>query len=172
MTRGQTTIDFAVATSVFLITVAFVVAFVPGLLQPFTTGPQEELSTVDRAATTLSMDLLSDPETPYVLNATCTEAFFNDTTACGFAGSNTAGQRIGIDDRQRINVRLVGDVDGDDTSNPLCVTTSGRVAEEPGASCRTRLVAGDSVPSEGADVIGRRAVFLDGHTVAMLVRMW
>ena len=35
MSRGQTTLDFAIGVSVFLIVVAFVLAFVPGMVQPF-----------------------------------------------------------------------------------------------------------------------------------------
>ncbi|MFB6123757.1 MAG: hypothetical protein ABEJ78_09905 [Haloferacaceae archaeon] len=171
--RAQTTIDYAIGTSVFLVTVAFVVAFVPGILQPFTGGTQEEVATVDRAAATLAQDLLGSPETPYLLNETCTEAFFNGTTACGFDGGLSVRERLGLDERQRINVRIVGqDTDGDGSRDLLCRTSAGRVVEVPGASCRTRFVAGDTVPSEGADVVGRRAVYVDGRDAFVLVRMW
>jgi hypothetical protein len=171
--RGQTTIDFAIGTSVFLLTVAFAVAFVPGILQPFTGGAQEEMATVDRAAATLAADLLGGPEQPYLLNETCTEAFFNDTSACGFDGSHSVRERLGLDDRQRINVRIVGeDTDGDGTADVLCRTADGNVTESPGASCQTTFVAGESVPGEGADVVGRRAVYIEGQDASVLVRMW
>ena len=83
--RAQTTIDFAIGIGLFLLVVAFVVAFVPTIFTPFqsTQGPQ----TADRIATSLSTDRLGDPSNPYVLNATCTDGFFDQLNGGGPAPS-------------------------------------------------------------------------------------
>jgi quinol-cytochrome oxidoreductase complex cytochrome b subunit len=47
---GQTTLDFAVGVSVFRIVVAFVLAFVPTMLQPFDGSSQGETALTDRLA--------------------------------------------------------------------------------------------------------------------------
>jgi hypothetical protein len=75
--RGQTTLDFAVGVSVFLIVVAFVLAFVPTMLQPFDGSSQEETALADRLAEQLSTGLLVEDVTrPYQLDRECTVIFF------------------------------------------------------------------------------------------------
>lgn len=75
--RGQTTIDFAIGISIFLLVVAFVIAFIPGLLQPFTESETENTVTANRVANTLSEGMLGDVEEPYILDKSCTIAFFS-----------------------------------------------------------------------------------------------
>jgi hypothetical protein len=75
--RGQTTLDFAVGVSIFLVVVAFVVAFVPTMLQPFEGSAQEETAAADRIADDLSTDVLvADVADPHVLDRGCVVAFF------------------------------------------------------------------------------------------------
>lgn len=76
--RGQTTLDFAIGISVFLITVAFVLAFIPGMLQPFTGGLEEETVAVNRVADSLSQGMLGDPAEPNTLDRECTVIFFEN----------------------------------------------------------------------------------------------
>jgi len=74
--RGQTTLDFAVGVSVFLLTAIFVLTFVPGMLEPFEEGTQEEISAADRIATELVEGTLASPDRPNLLDRECTVIFF------------------------------------------------------------------------------------------------
>lgn len=79
--RGQTALDFAVAMGVFLIALAFVLAFIPSMFAPFfDTGGGNELR-ADRAAATLVEDeLVVEPGTQALLSATKVENFFDGCT--------------------------------------------------------------------------------------------
>ncbi|PSQ10682.1 hypothetical protein BRC93_08575 [Halobacteriales archaeon QS_5_70_15] len=74
--RGQTTLDFALGVSVFLLTAIFVLTFVPGMLEPFEESTQEELSAADRIATDLIEETLASPDRPHLLDRECTVIFF------------------------------------------------------------------------------------------------
>ena len=157
--RGQTTIDFAIGVGLFLLVVAFVVAFVPTIFTPFqsTEGPQ----TADRIATSLSTDRLGDPSEPHVLNGTCTDGFFGQLhggapapTGCQFnTSATTTGGMFGLDRTRDLNVTVE--------------YTNGSVVERG-----TRLAAGPA-PSETTSVTAAtRVVSLDGHPRRLVVRTW
>ncbi|WP_254832168.1 DUF7287 family protein [Haloglomus salinum] len=74
--RGQTTLDFAVGMSLFLISVAFVISFTPNLIQPFADSGTEDTIIANRVASQLVEGTLADPGKPYVLDKACTVAFF------------------------------------------------------------------------------------------------
>jgi phosphohistidine swiveling domain-containing protein len=74
--RGQTTLDFAVGMSLFLISVAFVISFTPNLIQPFADSGTEDTIIANRVASQLVEGTLADPGKPYVLDKACTMAFF------------------------------------------------------------------------------------------------
>lgn len=75
--RAQTTLDFAIGASVFLVVTAFVLAFVPGMVQPFQASTQQETAAADRLAEQLAAGMLAeDVETPYVLDRGCVATFF------------------------------------------------------------------------------------------------
>ncbi len=78
--RGQTTLDFFVGVSVFLVTVGLVLTFVPGMLDPFAGGREVNALAADRAATELTTDVLGNPRDPYALNETRVSAFFDPST--------------------------------------------------------------------------------------------
>ncbi|MFB6252626.1 MAG: hypothetical protein ABEI27_13260 [Halobellus sp.] len=158
--RAQTTIDFAIGISLFLVVVAAVVAFVPAIFAPFesTDGPQ----TADRIATSLSTDRLGDPAEPYALNETCTNAFFiqldNGTNApatCQFdvtADATTA--LFGLPGTRDVNVSIR--------------TLDGAPANRPGGE----YVAGPPVSEANAVNAAQRIVRFDGETYRLLVRVW
>jgi hypothetical protein len=76
--RGQTTQDFAVGISVFLLTVGFVFGFLPTLLSPFGSPVGDDITAKsDRVAGTMISDLTVDGE-PRTLNATQLEAFISN----------------------------------------------------------------------------------------------
>jgi hypothetical protein len=185
--RGQTTLDFAIGISVFLITAMFVFAFVPGVLQPFTQGAQEETVVADRVASQLAKGSLAKSEVPYVLAADCTTEFFRtDTTGlpvpddrCRFnqdtdLSNSDVGlpDRIGLTDRQRVNVTISGDVGNGEEH--LCLDTSnGEVVGKSSGNCDVRFAIGDAPPEGSTSVISsRRAVAVDGYDATLIVKVW
>lgn len=90
--RAQTQLDFAVGVGVFLVVTAFVLSFVPGMLEPFEGSNQEETVAANRVADQVVGGMLGSPDEPYVLDRECTIVFFEDDTA------NTDGNGDGFDD--------------------------------------------------------------------------
>ncbi|GAB6862343.1 hypothetical protein ACFR97_07335 [Haloplanus litoreus] len=174
--RGQTTIDFAIGTSVFLLTVAFVVAFVPGIFQPFADGPQEELAGVDRIADTIVYDLLDGGGDTTALDRECTIALFNDTdtdTGCAFDDAEPLADQVGLAGGHHVNVTVVGGDPNGGSPNPAC-TDGDRIEISDTDTCSSGIAldAGEPLPTDGASVIGRRVVHVDGTTATMIVRTW
>lgn len=76
-TRGQTQLDFAIGMGIFLITVVFVLAFVPGILAPFESGPQDATVASDRIADDLATGtLVTESKSPFLLDRECVIGFF------------------------------------------------------------------------------------------------
>ncbi|WP_256546385.1 DUF7287 family protein [Halobellus inordinatus] len=160
-TRAQTTIDFAIGVSLFLLVVAVVVAFVPTIFAPFqgVDGSQ----TADRLSTSLSTDRLGQPSEPYVLNATCTNAFFEQVstgtdapTSCRFnTTADTARTAFALPESRSVNVSIR--------------TLDGAVATGADGD---PLTAGPSVPQTTSVTSARRAVSFEGDTHRLLVRTW
>ncbi|QCC48555.1 DUF7287 family protein [Halobellus limi] len=159
--RAQTTIDFAIGIGLFLLVVAFVVAFVPTIFTPFESaeGPQ----TADRIGTSLAADRLGDPGEPFVLNRTCTEGFFAQLdgdgpapSGCQFNTSATTTRALfTLDETRNANVSIRTLDDGD------VETLDG-----------TRLSAGPSLPETRSVTSARRVVSIEGEPYQLLVRVW
>lgn len=94
--RAQTTIDFAIGASVFLLAVAFVVWFVPSMFEPFADSEGSLFVLADRTASFLTEDALAvSAADPAVLDVGCTLAFFNGSATVTLAdGSTGACDRI------------------------------------------------------------------------------
>ncbi|QSG11366.1 putative pilin/flagellin [Halapricum desulfuricans] len=174
--RGQTTLDFTIGVVIFLTALASVFLFVPGALQPFEEGGQEDLVTVNRVADQLAEQSLSEPTTPYVLSENCTVAFFDAAPECGYSG--TLSERVGLTDRQFVNitVRASGDASSE-TSPLLCWNDSAPPGERlvPIDDCdddATRLSAGSTPVESQPTVTARRVVELDGQDVFLVVVLW
>lgn len=138
--RGQTTLDFAIGISVFLLVVAFTLAFVPGLVDPFTGGLEEETVASNRVADSLSQGLLADPDDPepFVLDRECTILFFESVSdpsvysgGCNFE-DNRLIERLGLEGRNgpplNVRVGLIRDLKppeidsgNDDQAEVLCL---------------------------------------------------
>lgn len=81
MPRAQTTLDFLVGTTVFLLTLSAVLVTVPGLVDPFATGQESNTITADRAAESLATDVLvASPSNPYVFESNAVSSFFTAPT--------------------------------------------------------------------------------------------
>ena len=190
MSRGQTTLDFAIGVSVFLIVVAFVLAFVPGMLDPFVTGSEEEPVVANRVADSLSQGRLGAPSDPYSLSVTCTTAFFAEgETGTGgslpsectrFENDVSHTERVGIEAHDGasygLRIRIVADLNDDGTAQPLCKDGS-TLTESPPVSCGgTSYSVGSSPPSDSNSVsVARRLVYLpdtQGMDASLLVEVW
>ncbi len=157
--RAQTTVDFAIGVGLFLLVVAFVVAFVPTIFAPFqsTEGPQ----TADRIATSLSTDQLGDPAEPYVLNRTCTEGFFDQLNGGGPAPSTCAFNTSATTTRELFALDRTRDV------NVTIRYANGSVVDSG-----VRLAAGPAPPETTSVASATRAVALEGQTRRLVVRTW
>jgi len=152
--RGQTTIDFAVGATLFLLAVAFVFTFVPVMFQPFATSQSDPL-VADRAANRLATDVLGDPAEPYVLNETCTTAFFAANappTGCPDPTDGSLGDHpnptLGIPDDTRLNVTLV----------------------DPSGTVEASV--GDSRENARDVITAQRRVLYRGESYELYVRVW
>jgi hypothetical protein len=162
-TRGQTTLDFAIGVGVFLLVVAFVVAFVPTIFEPFE-RTDRGTQVADRLATSLSTDLLGDPGSPYVLDDRCTRAFFEqlDTGVdappeCRYnTTAETTSEVFALGDRTGVNV-TVEELDGGIATSAV----TGR-----------RFAAGPPVPDGRSITAARRVVRVEDEPYRLVVRVW
>jgi hypothetical protein len=176
--RGQTTFDFAIGVSIFLLALTAVILFIPGTLGPFTQGGQEDIGAANRMAASLSGGLLGDPARPYTLNETCTDRFFRNATSgsCRFQGA-TLNERVGADAHQKVNVTIRSNLSSDaDGSDILCWDGNANDLVEIDDNCDsayTELKIGNTPPtSSGTSVTARRIVQMEGTQVSLVVEVW
>jgi len=174
--RGQTTFDFALGMSIFLLSLAFVLVFVPGMFDPFTAGTQEETVAVNRVADELAQRALGNATTPYELDAGCTRAFFagGTGTGCEFSGA-TIEEQVGVEDRQRVNVTVTGNLSAATGPDVVCWdrATGSFVEERNCGADRVLLARGPNPGSSGSKTISAtRIVSLAGADVTIEVEMW
>lgn len=171
--RGQTTLDFAVGMSIFLLALTFVLVFVPGMLEPFSGGAQSETPAVNRVADDLTQRTLSNASHPYVLDEDCTEGLFTAgvPAGCKYDGA-TLADRVGIRTFSPVNVTIRGDLPGTTDGESLLCFDAGTL-KETGSGCTT-VLSGGSKPSGsgGKTVSATRVALLDGHDVTVEVVMW
>lgn len=96
--RAQTTLDFLIGASLFLLVIAMVIAMVPGILDPFELDRSSAPVQTNRAATALATDELAEPGSPYVLSSSAVDAFFDEDT--------DVGERLRLGDDTVVNVTL------------------------------------------------------------------
>ncbi|SEV96266.1 DUF7287 family protein [Halobacterium jilantaiense] len=142
--RAQTTIDFTVGISVFLVTVAFAFAFVPGIIAPFADAGTADPATANRIADGLATDRLSVAGEEYVLD---------DERAADFFGDPDAIDRLAVPEYRTVNVTIenatgVVDVGGE------------------------RAAAGPETPSNADVTTAWRTVTTDDRRLELTVRVW
>ncbi|SEH55348.1 hypothetical protein SAMN05192561_10674 [Halopenitus malekzadehii] len=167
--RAQTTLDFAIGASVFLVVVLFVVAFLPAMMTPF--QDVDPTQAADRFAESLSGDMLGHPADGNQLNRTCTAAFFRqlnqDSPApetCRFAnGATTPAEVLGTD--HTVNVTI----ESRSTAGTAPTLTDEGTAVTPAAG----------PAADGIDTVttARRIVLLTDdtgqqQTYRLIVRVW
>lgn len=167
----------------FLLTLVFVMLFVPGMLDPFTGGSQGETVAVNRVADDLSQRTLGTPERPYALNETCTREFFladDPDEDCRYPDGSLQ-DRVGVKPWTNLNVTVRGDLDDDAESDIVCWDDSNdrfvdRTDSRPSLSCPgedNHLTIGSSPEVSGSQTVSaRRVALLDGTDVTIEVIGW
>ena len=162
--RGQTTLDFAVGMSVFLLTVIFVISFAPTMFDPFAGGSGTKLIVADRAATTLSGDLLvASTAEPGTLSAGCVAGFFDS-------------DQSRVENECTATIEAVDDLDRtlalDGRNANVTVHSLADSASKPATVSGVKLTeaTGSSVPSDVA--VATRTVSIDGEQYRLTVRVW
>jgi len=181
--RGQTTIDFAVGTVIFLVIVSFVFLFVGNAVSPFTGNAQDDTVTANRVADKLAGDLLGAPGDPYVLDTNCTRSFFASFDGgpvpadCAYE-DDPLNERVGVTDRQNLNVTVLGNLTGPptqtDVAEPLCWNDTDRqlVNRSDASACDVALTEGPDPAGEGSTIAARRVVSLADRDVTLIVEAW
>ena len=179
--RGQTTLDFTIGVTIFVVVLAGVFLFVPGTLQPFEKGGQENIVTANRVADQLSEHVLAEPTEPYVLKNGCVVPFFDESepvpAECNYEGG-TLQERVGYGDFQFANVSIRGSVAGSSEVEQLCYDSANSAGSrlESGSDCGesddTRLAVGSDLEGVKSSVTARRVVELDDQTVFLVVQLW
>lgn len=163
--RAQMLPDFVIGIAIFLVTIAFIVGFIPQMTAPY--QEQEKPVVAERIADDVSGSLLGRPGSSSGLNLDCTRAFFarSDATGCPFDAADTVNEQLGVSDRHSVNVRLVST---GSESEVLCAD-GGSIG-----TCGTeRLAVGPSVPQDGRSVATtHRVVHVDGNDAVLEVRVW
>jgi hypothetical protein len=173
--RGQTTLDFALGASLFLLALIGVLVFVSGTMEPFTEGSQEDIGVADRVADSLAEGLLVDPAEPHILDTTCTVEFFagNSPADCRHSGSSLT-ERVGVKNWQLINVTMQTDLTGGPDEEVLCWdSTDERVVARSTAGCDQQFTVGPTPPPRVGDTVtARRVVSINGTDTTMRVEVW
>ncbi|SEN94743.1 hypothetical protein SAMN05216388_1006131 [Halorientalis persicus] len=179
--RAQTTLDFTTGVVLFVFVLVAIFAFVAGTIQPFTAGDQEDIVAVNRVADGLAKDTLGDPDTPYILDADCTVAFFEGGSPppdCRF-GSPPLREQVGVTDSAFLNVTLRGNVSGSSSPNELLCwdETAGKLVEQGTTDCtgtdvETLAVGDDAASGAQSSVTARRSVSINGTSVSLVVKLW
>lgn len=156
--------------AIFLLTMAFIVGFIPQLTLPYegTEGPV----VAERATSDLAFDLLAEHGSQSELNETCTLAFFDGSAGdgCAFDSGEPVVDRLGIDTAYSVNVTL-RDNPSDRPDSAILCDENGTV-DECGSN-PDRLAVGPTPPDSDESVAtGRRVVFVNGTDGALEVVIW
>ncbi|MFC4406109.1 DUF7287 family protein [Haloarchaeobius iranensis] len=165
--RAQTTQDFAVGISVFLLTVGFTFGFLPTLLSPFGSPVGDDITAKsDRVAGTMINDFAVDGE-PRTLNATELDAWLNTD----IDGDGTALRNDEDDLREYFGLRASADIN----VTVMNVQEGGNrpVLQPP---TLTRMTAGDDYRSQTPAASTTRVVLVSGGhcdvQCVLVVRVW
>ena len=174
--RAQTPIDFAVGAGVFLLTLAFVIAFVPTLFDPFSAAETASPVVSDRVAAAVAGDLLAaSPAEPGVLSPGCTVAFFTaddglaDDAGCGFNASAPPSEQFGLDGDVQVIVHALDE--RAPSENPATVT----IVTEHGTFEAVELDRATGAPtgtSRDDITVSQRLVSIHGTQYRLTVRVW
>lgn len=166
--RGQTSLDFLVGVSIFLLTIAFVIAFVAQLTAPY--QAQEKPVVAERVASDLTESYLAESGTPSALDEDCTVAFFSQAGGehCSFEPTDTLHEQLGLSSRYAVNVTLSRGVTEEGSPALLCAT-NGTI----GACGSNSLAIGEPVPDRSRSAAtAKRTVHVGGMDAVLEVTVW
>lgn len=168
--RGQLYLDFVVGIGVFMVALAFVVSFAPGLFSSFPDDPAQPL-VADRSVDRLAGPVLGANEEPAALNSTCASAFFTRSGGvCGFDGQTSVTGDLGIESTYRVNVSLARPSAGEYNRALLCIGGDTVVDCDGGDPTAT---AGNRLPNhQPTTATALRTVTVDGRDATLVVRVW
>lgn len=166
--RGQTMPDFVVAIGIFLLTIAFVVSFVPEMTVPY--QEQENPLIAERATSDLAETRLAASGSPASLEKSCVLAFFNRTTVpdCEYDTDSPLSEQLGISSQYSVNVTLSRSRPDSAELEVLCANDGsiGTCGTDP-------LSVGPRVPRDNRQVAtARQTVYVDGKDAVLRVRVW
>jgi len=173
--RAQTPIDFAVGAGVFLLTLAFVIAFVPTVFDPFSGAATASPVVSDRVAAGLASDLLAASQTePGVLSSACTAAFFEGNETLGDAADcpdgieDDAATQFGLDEEVLVVVHALDE--------PAPIGNASTVAIESRHASRDVTLRRSTEDPSGLDrldvSVSQRVVSIDGDQYRLTVWVW
>jgi hypothetical protein len=176
--RAQTPIDFAVGAGVFLLTLGFVIAFIPTVFDPFAGAATASPVVSDRIAAGIAGDLLAaSPTEPGVLSPACTVAYFDgdegnatlaDAAGCPAGVANDTAAAFGIDDDVLVVVHAMGA--SDPIGNASTVSIDTRYGTH---SVELRRSTRDPVRLDRGGVsASQRLVSIDGDQYRLTVWVW
>lgn len=160
--RGQTMFDFIIGITLFLFVILVTMMFVPDLVDPF--EPDRDASSVlaDRSADHISQNVLrEDGEGPYILNAECTAAFFDEraTDSCDVQ-HDEIDRIVGISERGNVHAVIV-----DNSGDAVELSTGGDTV--------TLETGGDIDNTADQNVYtATRIVTVDGDRYELIVQVW
>lgn len=179
--RAQTTLDFAIGVTTFLVVVLFLFAFVPGILEPFEVSGEQDVVLSDRLASRLSQDTLADPTAPFALDTVCTVRFFDESTSppasCDYDGAELQ-ERLRLPSHENLNVSIEGTLVGTDDDLICWDANDEKLVEADTVACGNhgddQVLAVGSVPPSANDgtVTARRVVSLNRENVTVKVVVW
>lgn len=166
--RGQTTLDFAVGASMFLLALIFVIAYAPTMFDPFAGGTGTKLIVADRAATTLAGDVLATSTAePGSLSIGCVAGFFDGD-----------GDQSAVDEHCTAAIDDVRDLDGtlslEGRHANVSIHEIGAPASVPAepswAPDDLNRGTGTTIPSDVA--VATRTVSIGGDRFRLTVQVW
>lgn len=140
--RAQTTLDFLIGASIFLLAVGLTVGMVPGMLDPFATHGSDAPVAANRAVGSLAGSELAAPDAPNVLEPAAVATFFSTSTT-----EADVRTRLGLDPGVGVNVTLENDT-------------------------AVLKHVGTAVPPDRSVTTAWRVVSYEGQRVTLTVRLW
>lgn len=111
--RGQTTLDLVAGLTLLFAVLVFTVMFLPTIIDPFKTSGEGSPALADRGADQLTQNILREKgQPPYVLDSSCTTAFFNGTpnASCNDVTTNNINKIVGHGQSVNVYVTLSNDI--------------------------------------------------------------
>lgn len=184
--RGQTVQDFAIGASVFLLTIAFVFAFIPTLFTPFEDDVAAGLgSQASRTAASIVDNGSIDGRSNWMTQSSAQEAIVPDENGDGtYGASEDLQNKYDLPETSQVNVTVTpmppddeSIIDGDLTTLPIPIgdddLASGDEFRDRPAATVSRIVVVEGVPECDPQIDADTSEpGTQGQACRMTVRIW